>query len=126
MNDKELDSKENYEKSRKSEKIKLSNDGHNALISSIISQSVDSSGDTPQTKRQKDIRKLLKKIDCKLNFLDLNEQADFHKFYRHKNIILSEIRNNSDEAKLSDLLELIRQAEVYDFYEWHSKKTAAE
>ena len=48
MNDKELDSKENYEKSRKSEKIKLSNDGHNALISSIISQSVDSSGDTPQ------------------------------------------------------------------------------
>ncbi len=115
--------KENSEDSKKTEKRSFSNDSHTKLISSIVSQSTDSSGDTPQTKRQKDIRSLLKVIDCKLKFLDLNENADFHRFYRHKNIILAEIRNVSEKVTVSDLLKLINQNEVYDFNEWHSKKS---
>lgn len=111
----ESTSKENsYENNR--------NDPHSNLISSIISKSTDSAGNTPQTKRRKDIQNLLTRIDCKLKFLDLNEKADFHKFYRHKNIILSEIRGSTEIATLSDLLELIRQDEVKSFDDWFNAK----
>ena len=119
---KDESSKENQSNFGKSEKRSFPGDSHTKLISSIISKSTDSSGDTPQTKRQKDIRILLTKIDCKLKFLELNETADFHKFYRHKNIILAEIRDNLRQVDLSDLLELIRQDEVYNFQDWFSKK----
>ena len=115
-------SKENYEKIEESKKRNFEEDSHSKLISSIISKSTDSSGNTPQTKRHKDIQNLLAKIDCKLNFLALNENVDFQKFYRHKNIILSEIRNTSECAKLPDLLELIRQENVYNFDNWLSNK----
>lgn len=116
-------SKENFDSIKKSEKRSFSSDSHTKLISSIVSQSIDSSGDTPQTKRQKDIRSLLKAIDCKLKFLDFNEKADFHKFYRHKNIILAEIQNGSEKATLSDLLKLIKQDEIYGFDDWYSRKS---
>ena len=115
-------SKENHADFKKSEKRLYQQDSHSKLISSIISKSTDSSGDTPQTKRQKDIKTLLTKIDCKLKFLELNETADFHKFYRHKNIILAEIRDSSEKVGLPDLLELIRQDEVYEFRNWFSRK----
>ena len=115
-------SKENHADFKKSEKRLYQQDSHSKLISSIISKSTDSSGDTPQTKRQKDIKNLLTKIDCKLKFLELNETADFHKFYRHKNIILAEIRDSSENVGLPDLLELIRQDEVYEFRNWFSRK----
>ena len=115
-------SKENHADFKKSEKRLYQQDSHSKLISSIISKSTDSSGDTPQTKRQKDIKTLLTKIDCKLKFLELNETADFHKFYRHKNIILAEIRDSSENVGLPDLLELIRQDEVYEFRNWFSRK----
>lgn len=118
----EESSKENIENLRKSEKRAISNDSHSNLISSIISQSTDSAGNTPQTKRRKDIQNLLTRIDCKLKFLDSNENADFHKFYRHKNIILSEIRSSTDAATLSDLLELIRQDEVESLDNWLKAK----
>lgn len=115
-------SKENQVDFGKSEKRSLMNDSHSKLISSIISKSTDSSGDTPKTKRQKDIRHLLTKIDCKLKFLEMNESADFLKCYRHKNIILAKIRGNSEQTTLNDLLELIRQIEVYNFQDWLSRK----
>lgn len=115
-------SKENYEKLEESKKRSFQEDSHSKLISSIISKSTDSSGNTPQTKRHKDIKNLLNRIDNKLNFLALNEKIDFQKFYRHKNIILSEIRNTSECAKLSDLLELIRQESAYKFDDWFSNK----
>lgn len=118
---KDESSKENRVDFGKSEKRQYP-DSHSKLISSIISQSTDSSGDTPQTKRQKDIRNLLTKIDCKLKFLELNETADFHKFYRHKNIILAEMRDSSEKVGLSELLGLIQQEEVYDFRDWFSRK----
>ena len=95
---------------------------HKQLITSIISNSMDSSGDTPQTKRHKDIRSLLSRVDCKLKFLELNESADFHKFYRHKNIILSEIRGTDQNAKLADVLGLLKQSEVFSFETWFWQK----
>lgn len=95
---------------------------HKQLITSIISNSMDSSGDTPQTKRHKDIRSLLSRVDCKLKFLELNESADFHKFYRHKNIILSEIRGTDQNAKLADVLDLLKQSEVFSFETWFWQK----
>lgn len=119
---KDESSKENRVDFGKSEKRHFPTDSHSKLISSIISQSTDSSGDTPQTKRQKEIRNLLTKIDCKLKFLELNETADFHKFYRHKNIILAEMRDTSEKVGLSDLLGLIQQEEVYDFFGWFCRK----
>ena len=115
-------SKENHENYKKTQKRPFEDDSHSKLISTIISNSTDSSGNTPQTKRHKDIQNLFSRIDYKLNFLDLNEKIDFHKFYRHKNIILSEIRSVSECAKLPDLLELIRQEEVYNFDDWYSNK----
>lgn len=119
---KDESSKENQMNYLKSEKRSLYDNSHSKLISSIISQSTDSSGDTPQTKRHKDIKNLLSIIDCKLKFLEFNETADFHKFYRHKNIILAEIRDNSVNVQLSNLLELIQQEEIYNFHDWFSKK----
>lgn len=115
-------SKENSENFKLSEKRALSNDSHSNLISSIVSKSTDSAGNTPQTKRRKDIQNLLTRIDCKLKFLDLNERADFHKFYRHKNIILSEIISSKTTENISDLLKLIRQDEVKSFDGWLSTK----
>ena len=115
-------SKENFNNFGKPDKRSFDNDSHSGIISSIISNSVDSTENTPQTKRHKEIQNLLTKIDCKLNFLALNENIDFRKFYRHKNIILSEIRNTSENAKLSNLLELIRQEQVHDFDNWFSNK----
>lgn len=112
-------SKENYEKFEQSKKRNFEDDSHSKLISSIRT---DSSGNTPQTKRHKDIQNLLIRIDHKLNFLDLNEKLDFQKIYRHKNIILSEIRNTCECAKLSDLMELIHQETVYSFDNWFSNK----
>lgn len=52
----------------------------------------------------------------------MNETADFLKCYRHKNIILAEIRDASEQVTLSDLLELIQQIEVYSFHDWFSRK----
>lgn len=114
--------RKNTSESRKSEKRSFLDDSNSKLITSIISESTDSFGNTPQTKRHKDIRNLLTRIDFKLKFLDLNESADFHKFYRHKNIILAEIRSASEGATLSDLLELLEQNKVLDFESWSKRK----
>lgn len=115
--------KENSEDLKKSGKRSFPFDSHKSLITTIVSQSADSSGDTPQTKRHKDIKNLLSSIDCKLKFLDLNENADFHKFYRHKNIILAEIPDTLEKATLSDLLKLVSQLNVYNFTEWYRVKS---
>ena len=117
-------SKENFDEvlNNPSLKRKYSFDCHSQLISSIISNSIDADGNTPQTKRRKEIQNLLSKVDCKLKFLDLNEKADFQKFYRHKNIILSEIRNDDEMASFEDLMKVLRQEGVLKFNEWLESK----
>ena len=117
-------SKENFDEVLKNStgKRTYSFDSHSQLISSIISNSIDADGNTPQTKRRKEIQNLLTKVDCKLKFLDLNEKADFEKFYRHKNIILSEIRNEDETVTLADLLQFLKQQSVRKFNEWLESK----
>ena len=122
VNDENLVENNNFDSNR-SEKRAFLNDSDTKLITSIISESTDSLGNTPRTKRHKDIRNFLTHIDKKLKFLDLNESADFHKLYRHKNIILAEIRNASQDAKLPDLLELLEQKQVLTFEGWFEKKS---
>lgn len=96
-----------------------SNQKHTISVSSLLQ---DSTSGTPQTKRHKDIKSLLSNIDSKLNFLALNEKIDFSKFYRHKNIILSEARIQEKVATLEDLLELLEQPAVIAFDQWFQYK----
>lgn len=121
-NDENLNENNNFD-SNKTEKRAFLHESDTKLITSIIFESTDSLGNTPRTKRHKDIRNFLTQIDKKLNFLDLNESADFHKLYRHKNIILAEIRNASQGATLPDLLDLLEQKEVLTFESWFKKKS---
>lgn len=95
----------------------------NAQANAQSTRLADPAGDTPQTKRRKDIHTLFSKIDRQLNFLSLNEQADFSKYYRHKNIILNDHLTTGVSCSLDELLALLQQTDAMCFDDWFALQT---
>lgn len=81
--------------------------------------------DSPQTKRQKDIRSIMTTVDCKLSALtkrvaSLSDSPNFSQYYKHKEWFLTQAATSRQDCDVSigDLLKLLQLSQPVDFGAW--------
>jgi len=79
--------------------------------------------DTPQTKRQKDIRSIMTTVDSKLSSLTkklttLPDSSNFSQLYKHKEWLLTNSSQQDGDVSIEALLKILQQSQLARFAAW--------